>query len=200
MDREKEYVWTRLHFFQFDENNPKEHNYSEIENSIKRFGFIELPVVNKVTNTLVAGHGRIAALQNMAGRGESMPKYLKKEDDTQEWLIPTVVVEFETDAEAKAYIVASNQLTIDGSWNEALLLDLLQDINAATQNLLGTGFDLEDIMQMEEFQNAPLKFDEDFGKEVHYVKVEADSAEHAESIKAQLKELGFICQVKSITK
>ena len=69
MDREKEYVWTRLHFFQFDENNPKEHNYSEIENSIKRFGFIELPVVNKVTNTLVAGHGRIAALQNMAGRG-----------------------------------------------------------------------------------------------------------------------------------
>ena len=45
-----------------------------------------------------------------------------------------------------------------------------------------------------------LKFDEDFGKEVHYVKVEADSAEHAESIKAQLKELGFICQVKSITK
>ena len=128
MDREKEYVWTRLHFFQFDENNPKEHNYSEIENSIKRFGFLELPVVNKVTNTLV------------------------------------------------------------------------QDINAATQNLLGTGFDLEDIMQMEEFQNAPLKFDEDFGKEVHYVKVEADSAEHAESIKAQLKELGFICQVKSITK
>ena len=80
---------------------------------------IELPVVNKVTNTLVAGHGRIAALQNMAGRGESMPKYLKKEDDTQEWLIPTVVVEFETDAEAKAYIVASNQLTIDGSWNES---------------------------------------------------------------------------------
>ena len=76
MDREKEYVWTRLHFFQFDENNPKEHNYSEIENSIKRFGFIELPVVNKVTNTLVAGHGRIAALQNMAGRGEPMPKYL----------------------------------------------------------------------------------------------------------------------------
>ena len=136
----------------------------------------------------------------MAGRGEPMPKYLKQEDDTQEWLIPTVVVEFETDAEAKAYIVASNQLTIDGSWNEALLLDLLQDINAATQNLLGTGFDLDDIIQMEEFQNAPLKFDDDLGQESHYVKIEADSAEHAESIKAQLKELGFICQVKSITK
>ena len=200
MNQNINYDWTRLHFFTFDEQNPKEHNISEIEASIKRFGFVELPVVNKTTGTLVVGHGRITALMSMAARGESMPKYLKLEEDTKEWLVPTIMVEFDTNAEAKAYLIASNQLVIDGSWDEVALLDLLNEVNNLTDNLLGTGFDLEDMRQMSEFQDSTTIFDDDFGKEVYYVKIEAESKDEADKIKLDLQEQGFICQVKSITK
>ena len=110
------------------------------------------------------------------------------------------MVEFDTDAEAKAYLIASNQLVIDGSWDEVALLDLLNEVNNLTDNLLGTGFDLEDMRQMSEFQDSTTIFDDDFGKEVYYVKIEAESKDEADRIKLELQEQGFICQVKSITK
>ena len=197
---DKKIEWNRLHFYQFDENNPKDHNIGEIENSIKRFGFIELPVVNKTTGTLVVGHGRITALQNMASRNENLPKYLRIEEDTKEWLVPTIIVEFETDAEAKAYLIASNQLVIDGSWNEVALYDLLNEVNTLTDGLIGTGFDLEDMQQMLEFQDSKQMFDEDFGKEIYKVVVQAADMAQAEEIKYALGEIGYECQIKTITK
>ena len=200
MDNKKNYTWTRLHFFQFEEDNPKEHNLGEITSSIERFGFIELPVINLTTGKLVVGHGRILALMSMYSQGKPMPKFLKLEEDTQEWLIPTINVEFDTDSEAKAYLIASNQLVIDGSWDEVALLDLLHEVNRVTDNLLGTGFDLEDMRQLTEFQDSTTIFDDDFGKQVYYVKIEAESKDEADYIKLKLQEQGFICQVKSITK
>ena len=200
MDNKKNYTWTRLHFFQFEEDNPKEHNLGEITSSIERFGFIELPVINLTTGKLVVGHGRILALMGMYSQGKPMPKFLKLEEDTQEWLIPTINVEFDTDSEAKAYLIASNQLVIDGSWDEVALLDLLHEVNRVTDNLLGTGFDLEDMRQLTEFQDSTTIFDDDFGKQVYYVKIEAESKDEADYIKLKLQEQGFICQVKSITK
>lgn len=200
MDNKKNYTWTRLHFFQFEEDNPKEHNLGEITSSIERFGFIELPVINLTTGKLVVGHGRILALMSMYSQGKPMPKFLKLEEDTSEWLIPTINVEFDTDSEAKAYLIASNQLVIDGSWDEVALLDLLHEVNRVTDNLLGTGFDLEDMRQLTEFQDSTNIFDDDFGKQVYYVKIEAESKDEADYIKLKLQEQGFICQVKSITK
>ena len=200
MDNKKNYTWTRLHFFQFEEDNPKEHNLGEITSSIERFGFIELPVINLTTGKLVVGHGRILALMSMYSQGKPMPKFLKLEEYTSEWLIPTINVEFDTDSEAKAYLIASNQLVIDGSWDEVALLDLLHEVNRVTDNLLGTGFDLEDMRQLTEFQDSTTIFDDDFGKQVYYVKIEAESKDEADYIKLKLQEQGFICQVKSITK
>ena len=137
---------------------------------------------------------------SMYSQGKPMPKFLKLEEDTSEWLIPTINVEFDTDSEAKAYLIASNQLVIDGSWDEVALLDLLHEVNRVTDNLLGTGFDLEDMRQLTEFQDSTTIFDDDFGKQVYYVKIEAESKDEADYIKLKLQEQGFICQVKSITK
>ena len=191
--------YDRLHLFTFEEQNPKEHNLGEIELSIKRFGFIELPVVNDTTGILVAGHGRISALQGMYQRQEDLPRYIDLEKETNEWLVPTLHVKFETDAEAKAYLIASNTLTMDGGWNEAMLMEMLSEIDASTGSLLGTGFDQQAVMDMLHANDKPM-FEEDFGQQTHKVVVPAADIAQAEEIKYALEELGYECQVKTTTK
>lgn len=193
-------TYDRLHLFQFDEDNPKEHNIGEIIQSIKRFGFVELPVVNDTTGFLVAGHGRVTALQFMYKDAEELPKYIDVEKDTQEWLVPTLHVAFETDMEARAYLIASNTLTIDGGWNEAKLLEMLAEVSATTENLSGTGFDQQDIMDMLHANDKPLTFDDELGQETSYIKVSVESKEHAIDTKKELEDLGFICQIVTKTK
>lgn len=192
---EAKVTYDRLHLFQFDEENPKEHNIGEIVQSIKRFGFIELPVVNDTTGFLVAGHGRVTALQFMYQDAEELPKYIEVEKDTKEWLIPTLHVTFDTDIEAKAYLIASNTLTIDGGWNEAKLLEMLAEIDAITQNLSGIGFDSDDITDMINNQDDPLIFDDDMGQESNYIKIPVESKEQANNVKKELEELGYTCQI-----
>lgn len=193
-------TYDRLHLFQFDEENPKEHNIGEIIQSIKRFGFVELPVVNDTTGFLVAGHGRVTALQFMYQDAEELPKYISVEKDTKEWLVPTLHVEFDTDIEAKAYLIASNTLTIDGGWNEAKLLEMLAEIDAITNNLSGIGFDGQDIMDMLHANDKPLTFDDEMGQETSYVKVIVESKEHAQNTKKELEDLGYICKIVTNTK
>ena len=193
-------TYDRLHLFQFDEENPKEHNIGEIIQSIKRFGFVELPVVNDTTGFLVAGHGRVTALQFMYQDAEELPKYIEVEKDTKEWLVPTLHVTFDTDIEAKAYLIASNTLTIDGGWNEAKLLEMLAEIDAITQNLSGIGFDSEDITDMINNNDDPLIFDDDLGQETNYIKIPVESKEQANNIKKELEELGYTCKIVTNTK
>lgn len=127
------------------DHNPKDHNIGEIYMSIKRFGFTEPPVRNETTGKLVAGHGRLETLVRLKSEGAATPKHIKIDEDG-EWLIPVVCgIEFDTDEEAQAYLVASNQLTISGGWKEDELVDLLQNIAVKTEDLSGTGFDLDDI-------------------------------------------------------
>jgi len=197
---EAKVTYDRLHLFQFDEENPKEHNIGEIVQSIKRFGFIELPVVNDTTGFLVAGHGRVTALQFMYQDAEELPKYIEVEKDTKEWLVPTLHVTFDTDIEAKAYLIASNTLTIDGGWNEAKLLEMLAEIDAITQNLSGIGFDSEDITDMINNNDDPLIFDDDLGQETNYIKIPVESKEQANNIKKELEELGYTCKIVTNTK
>lgn len=197
----KQVQMNRLHLFQFDEDNPKDHNIGTLIQSIKRHGFIELPVVNDKTGLLVAGHGRVEALQVMAKENPSEPPlYVLQEEDTDEWLVPTIHVNFATDEQAKAYMIASNSTVIDGGWHESKLLDMLVEISQETENLLGTGFDSQDVMDMLHANDQKLTFDDDFGQQTHSVVVKADSLSEANSIKEELEELGYQCQVKITTK
>ena len=43
--------------------NPKQHNLSGIEKSLKRFGFNSPLVIDERTGRLVAGHGRLKTLR-----------------------------------------------------------------------------------------------------------------------------------------
>ncbi|GAA1281326.1 DNA modification methylase [Saccharothrix xinjiangensis] len=128
--------------------NPKAHDATAIARSIGHFGFAELPLVDERTGRLVAGHGRYDQLVALKAGGATPPDGVRVGDDG-EWEMPVVRGwASRSDEDAEAYLIASNNITTIGGWDERLLAELLGDL-ADSQLLELTGFDadgLEDLL------------------------------------------------------
>jgi len=100
-----------LSSLRLDPQNPRQHSarqIGQIARSIASFGF-NVPVLVDRDNKILAGHGRVQALQRL-GRTEA----------------PVIRLEHLTPAQAKAFNVADNRLTEIASWNDRLLGEVLQ--------------------------------------------------------------------------
>jgi ParB-like chromosome segregation protein Spo0J len=129
--------WMPLGQLQPAKRNPKQHS-SEIGTSIGRFGYVEPIVLDERTGRIVAGHGRREALLAMRKRGEAPPAGVRAEGE--EWLVPVLRGwASRSDAEAEAYLLASNKLTEAGGWDNEQLAGLLKDLDAQDA-LDGVGF------------------------------------------------------------
>lgn len=125
--------------------NPKEHDIPELQGSLRRFGFVEPIVEDAKTGRLVAGHGRLEALQAMRGDGEDPPRRVRV-DANGEWLIPVLRgVAFDTEEEAEAYLIASNRLVEIGGWDDRGLLEMLND----QRNTAGIGWSDAEIQALD---------------------------------------------------
>jgi hypothetical protein len=125
--------------------NPKNHSIPELRQSIGRFGFAEAIVVDGRTGRLVAGHGRVEALQAIRQAGAEAPTGVQV-DELEQWLVPVQTGwSSRDDAEAQAFLVAANRLTETGGWQEAALAELLTDIVGTSQGLEGVGYSEKDI-------------------------------------------------------
>ncbi|MDP3937835.1 MAG: hypothetical protein Q8R92_06835, partial [Deltaproteobacteria bacterium] len=123
--------------------NPKGHDLGAIQASLDRFGFVSPIIVDDATGRLVAGHGRVDALQQRKASGQPPPARIKVEGDR--WLVPVVAgVAFRSPVEAESFLIADNQTTILGAWDEQELAALLSDL-AAQDCLTGTGFGGDDV-------------------------------------------------------
>lgn len=76
---------------------------SQIAASIRQFGFVN-PILVGDANTIIAGHGRLAAARQL-GLAE----------------VPTVALSHLSDAERKALVIADNRLAELAGWDEELL-------------------------------------------------------------------------------
>jgi hypothetical protein len=128
--------------------NPKDHDIHLLHESFGRFGFVEPIALNEKTGRLVAGHGRLQALQEAKAAGRQPQKRIEVRDG--EWLVPVLRgIAFDNDEEAEAYVVTSNQATIAGGWNENLLADLLNEhAKAGAAGLRGMGFSENDVADL----------------------------------------------------
>lgn len=116
--------------------NAKRHDLSGIMASLRRFGFVAPVVLDDAGRCIVAGHGRVAAVERMREAEEPAPKGVMVRGD--QWLVPVVRgVRFKTAREREAYSLADNQLTIVGGWDDGELEAALRDVADVT----GTGFD-----------------------------------------------------------
>lgn len=133
--------------------NPKAHDVASLKVSLHRWGFTEPVLVDERTGRLVAGHGRVEALKALHAADASSPPQGVQVAEDGAWLVPTVRGwSSRDDTEARAYLLASNQLTIAGGWEDTDLTALLQQLvegQDAEQVLAGTGFTEADLQQLE---------------------------------------------------
>ena len=111
-------------------NNARTHNAQQINklrSSLREFGFIN-PVIIDCDFNVIAGHGRI-----MAAKEEGISK------------VPCVFVDYLTEAQKKAYILADNRMAMDAGWDEELLKVEIEALQAEDFDLSLTGFDEKEL-------------------------------------------------------
>lgn len=126
--------------------NPKDHDLGYIASLITRFGYINPIILDERTQWIAAGHGRIDSLDSLFKSGQPAPKRIKVDTDG-EWLVPVLRgIAFNNDEELETYLIADNQATIQGGWNEPLLVERLENLRAQDRALFElTRFDDADI-------------------------------------------------------
>tara|TARA_B100000287_G_scaffold123043_1_gene114982 strand:- start:3919 stop:4560 length:642 start_codon:yes stop_codon:yes gene_type:complete len=157
--------YTRLEDIVGADDNPKDHDIGEIHESMNRFGFTSPLLMNEGTSKLVAGHGRVEALQQKKQFGEQPPARIAVDTDG-EWMVPVIRgITFKSDDEAQAYLIADNRLTEIGGWDTNALLETLEEL-AKNSTLTGTGFDESDIQRMYDDMEQSLEEGMDDGLQI----------------------------------
>jgi len=111
-------------------NNARTHSpeqISKLRSSLREFGFINPVIIDKDFN-IIAGHGRV-----LAAKAEGIEE------------VPCVLVDYLTEAQKKAYIIADNRMAMDAGWDEELLKVELEALEGADFDLALTGFDEDEI-------------------------------------------------------
>lgn len=126
-------------------NNARTHNAQQINklrSSLREFGFINPVIIDRDFN-VIAGHGRIMAA---------------KEEGINE--VPCVFVDYLTEAQKKAYILADNRMAMDAGWDEELLKVEIEALQEEDFDLSLTGFDESELAGF--FDTANDAKDDDF--------------------------------------
>lgn len=140
--------YDRLDELEANPDNPKMHDLSAIQESIDRFGYGVPIVVDERTGLLAAGHGRVEGLLTKFLDKDELPEGCRTDDDGM-WLVPVQHGWYSAnDDEAKAFMVAANQTSIIGGWDEKVLAELLNKLDEAGVELSGTGFIPADVDEL----------------------------------------------------
>ncbi|WAW14089.1 site-specific DNA-methyltransferase [Peptostreptococcus equinus] len=128
--------------------NARTHSESQVAQiaaSIKEFGFLS-PILIAEDNTILAGHGRLAAAQKLG---------LKQ--------VPCVKESHLTETQRRAYIIADNKLSLNAGWDEDMLAIELSELQGADFDLDLLGFDESELAGI--FEEDKEVKDDDFDVE-----------------------------------
>lgn len=128
--------------------NARTHSESQIAQiaaSIKEFGFLS-PILIAEDNTILAGHGRLAAARKLG---------LTK--------VPCVKESHLTETQRWAYIIADNKLSLNAGWDEDILAIELSELQGADFDLDILGFDESELASI--FEDDKEVEDDDFDVE-----------------------------------
>ena len=128
--------------------NARTHSESQIAQiaaSIKEFGFLS-PILIAEDNTILAGHGRLAAARKLG---------LTK--------VPCVKESHLTETQRRAYIIADNKLSLNAGWDEDILAIELSELQGADFDLDLLGFDESELASI--FEDDREVEDDDFDVE-----------------------------------
>ena len=127
-------------------NNARTHSAEQIiklRSSLREFGFVNPIIVDREFN-VIAGHGRLMAA---------------KEEGISE--VPCVFVDYLTESQKKAYILADNRMAMDAGWDEELLKIEMEELQNLGYDLGYTGFDEKELADLFGIDDKDVK-DDDF--------------------------------------
>lgn len=128
-------------------NNARTHSAEQVNKlraSLREFGFVNPVIVDRDLN-VIAGHGRI-----LAAKEEKIPE------------VPCVYVDYLTEAQKKAYILADNRMAMDAGWDEELLRVEIEALQAEAFDVSLTGFDEKEITDLFKDTDGTGAEDDDF--------------------------------------
>lgn len=114
------------------ENNPRD-NEKAVEyvmESITNFGF-KVPIILDENNVIICGHARHKAAQRLNME-----------------LIPCIIATDLTQEQIRAFRIADNKVSEKSKWDEVLLKEEIQALEALNFDVLSIGFDDWEIEQM----------------------------------------------------
>ena len=126
-------------------NNARTHSAEQIlklRSSLREFGFVNPIIIDREFN-VIAGHGRLMAA---------------KEEGIEE--VPCVFVDYLTDAQKKAYILADNRMAMDAGWDEELLKIEMEELQNLGYDLEFTGLDENEQADLSGADDKEVKEDE----------------------------------------
>ncbi len=127
-------------------NNARTHSpeqLTKLRSSLREFGFINPVIIDREFN-IIAGHGRVLAA---------------KEEHIAE--VPCVFVDYLSEAQKKAYILADNRMALDAGWDEELLRIEIEALQGADFDVSLTGFGEDEIADLFAGEEQSAK-DDDF--------------------------------------
>ena len=125
-------------------NNARTHSAEQIlklRSSLREFGFVNPIIIDREFN-VIAGHGRLMAA---------------KEEGIEE--VPCVFVDYLTDAQKKAYILADNRMAMDAGWDDELLKIEMEELQNLGYDLEFTGFDEKELADLFGVDDKEVKED-----------------------------------------
>jgi DNA modification methylase len=143
MSSKLEITYRMIDTLVMDEANPRLHSrrqVRQIARSISTFGF-NVPILVDAELKVIAGHGRVLACRELK---------------TSQ--VPTISIDHLTRDKIRAFMIADNKLTENGSWSEELLANHFIELSAALDldfSLDVTGFEIGEIDLMIENQGKP---------------------------------------------
>lgn len=135
----------RIEYVPLDEvvrwpRNPRQHDDAALERSLKRYGFTQPLMLDEGTGKLVAGHGRLGALESLRDSGEKPPERVQVGAGGR-WLVPVIRgITFADPNEAESYLLADNRLSELGGWDMDGLREILDDLVTADVELDAVGW------------------------------------------------------------
>ena len=114
-------------------NNARTHSAAQItklRSSLREFGFVN-PIIVDRDYSVIAGHGRLIAA---------------KEEGFSE--VPCVFVDYLTEAQKKAYIIADNRYAEDAGWDEELLRLEIEGLQGMEFNVELLGFEPAELNKL----------------------------------------------------
>jgi len=156
-----------------------EQQVAQIAASIREFGFTN-PVLIDAENGIIAGHGRVMAAQKL-GRKD----------------VPCLRLDYLTDAQKRAYVIADNKLALNAGWDDEMLKIEIDELKALEFDVDLLGFDDEEIKSLfdDDVSDGDTLPDQEELVAAFEVAVECENEAEQETVFNLLQAEGYKCRI-----